>query len=234
MADARVPPRRKTTIEIPLPSVRKYVPGSGPPPPRISLAPPRDSTAYIIDQFVLPADKDTTEASRRLIYYHIGFTDLPAARLLIPCNKVLDYVSPRELEDWEYKNLERKEEEQARRRAEEQRACPQKKRPGRSTKVPMDDVGVPALSPADEALLLAQQVAGPSLSTPQKRRLGRMLDEEDVGDTSNADSDDAAIRRQLQAEAESEGVGFEDELGLESESESVDQLSLHYDTPADA
>lgn len=229
MAAARVPPRRKTTIEIPLPSVRKYVPGSGPPPPRISLAPPRDSTAYIIDQFVLPADKDTTLASRRVIHYHIGFADLPAVKLLIPCNKVLDYVSPRELEDWEYNNLETKEEERARRLAEKQRAGPPKKKPGRPPRVPMDDVGVSGLSAADETLLLAQEVAGPSLSTPQKRKMHRLLDEEeDNGDTSNVESDDAAIRRQLHGEPEYAGMGSEGDL--ETDSESVDQLPSRYDS----
>jgi hypothetical protein len=192
------------------------------------LVPPRDSTAYIIDQFVLPTDKDMTTTSRRLIHYHIGFTDLPAVKILIPCNKVLDYVSPRELEDWEYQNLEKKEEERARLLAEKQRAGPKKKKPGRPTKVPMEDVGMPMLSSADEALLLAQQVAGPSLSTPQKRKLGRIPNDEEIGD-SNAESDDAAIHRQLQGEDGSEGVAFDDDMDMDSES--VDQLALQYDTP---
>jgi hypothetical protein len=192
------------------------------------LVPPRDSTAYIIDQFVLPTDKDMTATSRRLIHYHIGFTDLPAVKILISCNKVLDYVSPRELEDWEYQNLEKKEEERARLLAEKQRAGPKKKKPGRPTKVPMEDVGMPMLSSADEALLLAQQVAGPSLSTPQKRKLGRIPNDEEIRD-SDAESDDAAIHRQLQGEDGSEGVAFDDDIDMDSES--VDQLALQYDTP---
>jgi hypothetical protein len=165
-------------------------------------------------------------SSRRLLYYHIGFTDLPAAKLLVPCHKVLDYVSPGELEDWEYKNLARKEEERARLLALQRAAAP-KRKPGRPPKVPMEDVGVPGLmlSQQDHTLLLAEEVAGPSLSTPQKRRLGRMLGEE-TGDTS--ESDDAAIRRQLQGDPESEDMEFEGEL--EADSESVDQLHLQYDT----
>lgn len=227
MADNTHPllPRRRTTIEIPLHSIRKYVPGSGPPPPRISLVPPRDSTAYIIDQFVLPPDKDMTPTSRRLIHYHIGFDDLPAVKLLVPCTEVLDYVSPRELEDWEYQNEEKKEVERARLLAEKQRAGPAKKKPGRPRKVPMEDVGMPVRSSADEALLLAQQVAGPSLSTPKKRKLELVLQEE-MGDTSNMESDDA-IHRQFQEVADSEGMEFEDEL---ADSESADQLGLRYDT----
>jgi hypothetical protein len=189
------------------------------------LAPPRDSTAYIIDQFVLPPDKDMTPTSRRLIHYHIGFHDLPAVKLLVPCTEVLDYVSPRELEDWEYQNEEKKEVERARLLAEKQRTGPTKKKPGRPRKVPMEDVGMPVLSAADEALLLAQQVAGPSLSTPKRRKLGLVLNEE-MGDTSNVESDDAAIHRQLQEVADSEGMEFEDEL---ADSESVD-LGAQYDT----
>ncbi|KAK3309735.1 uncharacterized protein B0T15DRAFT_13197 [Chaetomium strumarium] len=214
------PIRRRTTIAIPLPSIRKYVPGSGPPPPRVSLAPPRDTTGYIINQFVLPTDNDTTPTSRRLIYYHVGFTDFPAVKILLPCNEVLDYVSPRELEDWEYKNLESKEEERARRLAEKRRVVVAAKKPGQKPKVPMQDVGLPALSSADEAFLLAQEVAGPSLSTPQKRKQGDVL-HEDAGDTSNIESDDDAIRRQLQGANE---LGSEDDLGADVDS--VDQLAL--------
>ena len=225
MADKKVPAGRKTTIEIPVPSVRKYVPGSGPPPPRISLVPPRDSTAYIIDQFVLPTEEETTETSRRLIHYHIGFTDLPTVKLLIPCTEVLDYVSPRELEDWEYKNSERREEERARELAKKQRASAAAKEQAALQTEPREDgAGSPGPSAADEALLLAQQVAGPSLSTPQKRRLGEVLDEEGTDDSSDSKTDDAAIRRQLQGDDEPEtGIEYD----LDADSESVDQLTLH-------
>ncbi|KAK4116579.1 hypothetical protein N656DRAFT_700848 [Canariomyces notabilis] len=215
--------RPKTTIEIPIPSIRRYVPGSGPPPPRITLAPPRDSTAYIIDQFVLPTESDTTKTSRRLIHYHIGFTDLPAVKILIPCHKVLDYVSPRELEDWEYQNAERKEEERAREAAEKQRAA--------AKKAAQAQEGIPTLtvlSPADEALLLAKEVAGPSLSTPQKRKVALALAAETMGDTSSYESDDAAVQRQLYDDAGSESEGIEGDL--DEELESVDQLAAPYDT----
>ncbi|KAK3904525.1 hypothetical protein C8A05DRAFT_13607 [Staphylotrichum tortipilum] len=233
MPDNGIPPPtgRKTTIEIPLHSIRKYVPGSGPPPPAISLLPPRDSTAYIIDQFVLPADKDMTPTSRRLIHYHIGFTDLPAVKILIPCNQVLDYVSPRELEDWEYRNLEKKEEEQARLLAEKERAGPPKKKPGHPPKVPMEDLGNP-VSPADETLHLAQEVAGRSLSTPQKQRLDRVPDSEGTEDTSNPESDDAAIQQQLRGVADLEVMdsGGEDDDEVEFESDDAHHLAPQYDT----
>ncbi|KAL2161679.1 hypothetical protein VTH06DRAFT_8241 [Thermothelomyces fergusii] len=217
MADKQLPSRPKTTIEIPLPSIRKYVPGSGPPPPRISLAPPRDSTAYIIDRFILPADKDMTETSRRLVHYRIGFTDLPTVKLLIPCNEVLDYVSPRELEDWEYRNLEMKE--QARLLAESQQAGPKekkKKTPGRPAKIPMEDVGGSVLDAADGALLLAQEVGGPSLSTPQKRKPERALAEAEIGESASAESDDAAICRQLEGRGGSEDMESDDNIEVGS------------------
>ncbi|KAL2263148.1 hypothetical protein VTK26DRAFT_7972 [Humicola hyalothermophila] len=229
MAAKNIPQGSKTTIEIPLHSIRRYVPGSGPPPPRITLAPPRDSTAYIIDQFILPTEKDTTGSSRRLIHYHIGFTDLPAAKLLIPCNEILDYVSPRELEDWEYRNSEKKAEEQARELAEKQRpGAATRKGPTQPLVMSPSDADASLLSRVDEALLLAKEVAGPSLSTPQKRKRSSVLDEEDTGETSNLDSDDAAIRRQLQGDSGAEETGIEG--GAELDSDSVDQLPSYDDS----
>lgn len=239
MADPPAPELRKTTIEIPIPSVRKYIGGSGPPLAKISLVPPRDTTAYIIDQFVLPTPANTTKDSRRLIHYHIGFTDLPAAKILVPCNKVLDYVSPRELEDWEYQNFDRRMEERAREleRQNDKKAKAKssatgvgKKPAGKPPKVKKDETTPsPSGSPKGDALALAKQVAGPSLSTPQKRNLGDVVveedgdEEEDFRDTaSNLDSDDAAIQMQLQKEAE---VDEATDLGLES----VDRLALPFE-----
>ncbi|KAK4174835.1 hypothetical protein QBC36DRAFT_332783 [Triangularia setosa] len=236
------PARRKTTIEIPLPSIRKYVPGSGPPPPKISLLPPSDSTGYIIDQFVLPTDKEMTPDSRRLIHYHIGFTDLPAAKLLVPCHKVLDYISPRELEDWEYRNAERlaeekkatqlalREKQMAKKKAAAAAAIAECKRPvDRPPKVKPNESQSPnPTSPANETLSLVQQVAGPSLATPKMRKISMVLETEHTA--SDLESDEAAIQRQLHADfvddeveqlydAEQEGqwVGT-------SEAETVDQL----------
>ncbi|KAL2193736.1 hypothetical protein P885DRAFT_71938 [Corynascus similis CBS 632.67] len=229
MADSRHLSRPKTTIEIPLHSIRKYVPGSGPPPPQISLVPPRDSTAYIIDQLVLPTDRDMTPTSRRLIYYQVGFTDLPTVKLLIPCNKVLDYVSPRELEDWESRNLEKKEEERACLLAGRQRAGSKKKKPGRPSHISMEDTGVPMLNAADETLLLAQQVGGPSLSTPQKRKFGQVPDNGEVCELSSTESDDAAIFRQLQGRKSSVDLAFEDDMVLDSGC--MNQPAPHSSTP---
>ena len=191
------PRYRKVEIEIPLPSIRRYKPGSGPPPPQISLLPPRDSTAYIIDQFVLPTDEDATLTSRRLIYYHVGFTDLPHVKILLPCTEVLDYVSPRELEEWEYHNWERKMKERVRKQEETKRTGrPRKKRIVEASEPQAKTANAPTLSSADDALLLSREVAGPSLSTPQKRKLSAMLEEEKTGEMSNTEeSDGSAVRR---------------------------------------
>ncbi|KAK3335816.1 hypothetical protein B0T19DRAFT_19303 [Cercophora scortea] len=242
MDSKKRPPRLKTKIEVHLPSFRKYARGSVPPPPLPTLVPPRDSTAYIIDQFVLPSIHNTNDSSRRLIYYHIAFTDLPpAAKFLIPCDKVLDYVSPREFEEWEYKNMERMEQERAR-EAEKlrQHVSHQNasgKIPGRVGRPPKirpvaETTAAVSLSVAtDESYALAKRSTGPSLSTPQKRKLALSLeeeeeeDEEDTGDTdSNQDSDDAAIQRQLFAE-----VKDSDDDDNAFDSESVDQLAFNRD-----
>ncbi|KAK4465539.1 hypothetical protein QBC42DRAFT_260908 [Cladorrhinum samala] len=242
MADPPAPKLRKTTIEIPIPSVRKYVGGSGPPLAKISLVPPRDTTAYIIDQFVLPTPTNTTKDSRRLVHYHIGFTDLPAAKILVPCNKVLDYVSPRELEDWEYQNFDRRVEERARElerqnadkaKAKSSATGVGKKLVGRPPKVKKDETTPsPSGSPKGDTLALAKQVAGPSLSTPQKRSLGDVVVEEDdeeeeqFRDTaSNLDSDDAAIQMQLQKDKKDFELDDAVNLGLES----VDQLAFPFE-----
>ncbi|KAL1837699.1 hypothetical protein VTJ49DRAFT_3496 [Mycothermus thermophilus] len=169
---------RRTTIEIPVHSIGKYVPGSSP-RPRISLALPRDSTAYIIGKRVLQADENMRVTTRRVPYYHIGFTDAPTVKMLVPCHKALDYVSPREMEEWEYRESERKAEEQARQVAEKTQAGPAKKKPGRPPKARVDEVEAAeeeTPSSADEALLLAQEAAGPSLSTPQKSRLRELYE----------------------------------------------------------
>jgi hypothetical protein len=94
----------------------------------------------------------------------------------------------------------------------------------------MLDVSVPDLgAPDGEALLLVQQVAGPSLSTPQKRKPRPAVDDEKIGETTNGESDDAAIYRQLHSDANSDGMDeFEDDLGLDSEP--VDQLVFPDDT----
>ncbi|KAK0632763.1 hypothetical protein B0T14DRAFT_560419 [Immersiella caudata] len=212
---------RKVEIEVSISSVKKYVGGSGPPMQKLYLVPPRDSTAYIVSRHILPPLKDTTPDTRRLPYYLIGWTDEPVAKLLIPCNRALEYVSPAEIEQWEAADYERRLKEK------EKEAATAKKvgRPRKKPQSPSLEVAVP-----DDALELAKRVGGPSLSTPQKRR-HRDLDEDagessnlDAGNSSHGESDEAAIQRQILAE---DGVA-EDDAGYpdDTDQDSVDQPHL--------
>ncbi|KAI1086419.1 hypothetical protein F5B19DRAFT_498368 [Rostrohypoxylon terebratum] len=96
---------RKSRIQIPLPSKpRPYRPGDGPPLAPLRLEPEWDSTAYIIDKRVLPGTARDGELQLQM-YYVVGWWDVPAARVTILATKILDYVSPGELESFEYKKL---------------------------------------------------------------------------------------------------------------------------------
>lgn len=229
MVDRKLRPRRKVEIEIPIPSIAKYIPGSGPPLGEISLLPPHDSTAYIIDQYVLPTLKDTDKNTRRLLYYHVGFTDIPT-KIFLPCNKVLDYVSPRALEDWEYRNMEINEQEKARVLEDRKRSKGPAKEVGRppKNKTLAEEVVSPTVGATEDTIKLANAVAGPSLATPQKRKLGMMLKEYEGGE-SNMESDETALNRQFVGESDGTGLedagdtGYDDdEMGQDTDT--VDQL----------
>ncbi|KAJ4326986.1 hypothetical protein N0V84_002599 [Fusarium piperis] len=100
----------RTRIEVHIPQRKSngYIPGGGPPLQPISLLPPRDSTAYIIDRIILPSPglaADGKPLPRRMTYI-VGWHDLPAARMLVPAMQILNYVSPQEVEEWGFKNME--------------------------------------------------------------------------------------------------------------------------------
>lgn len=210
------PPRRrpKTTIEVPVPGFRKYVGGMGQPLQPLSLALPRDSTAYIIEKLVWPPIKETTPATRRLLYYHIGDTDLPHVKTMVSCDKALDYLSPREIEDWEYNELERRIEEKERIEAEKKAGKHRAGRPPKNRTSEATPILASRASVTDDAMLLAEHMAGPSPSTPKKRK---RQEEEEI---TTSESEDAAIRRQLGARSMSTGTGTgrEDETGQEDQS----------------
>lgn len=187
-------PSLRTTFEIPLHRApRRYVSGSGPKSQPISLLPLHDSTGYIVDKVVLPTGPLLNRVAQRKLYYIVGWRDIPAARATIEATKVLDYVSPRTLENWEYQRLLKQEDEK---KAEEEtklaRLTAPGKRRSRPPKGAMADIPPEpvVLDAADEELLARRKAAGPSLSTPQKRRLEDFVED-------YAESDDAAIRRQL-------------------------------------
>ncbi|KOS20702.1 hypothetical protein ESCO_004460 [Escovopsis weberi] len=105
---------RRTRFCIPLPS--RYVPGSGPPLPPLRLVPPHDSTAYIKDRLLIPSTglAANGRALPKRMMYLVGWRDLPAATALVPAMKVLEYVSPYALEEWEARFEQEIDDEQAR------------------------------------------------------------------------------------------------------------------------
>jgi len=60
-----------------------------------------DSTARILEKRVLPGPAKNGELSLQM-HYVVGWSDLPAARVAIQAQHILEYVSPRVLEDFEY------------------------------------------------------------------------------------------------------------------------------------
>ncbi|CAK7199319.1 hypothetical protein SEUCBS139899_001996 [Sporothrix eucalyptigena] len=125
------PPASRQELVITLPD--KYRPGSAATRSQpISLVPPRDdprTAAYIVDKLVTPLDGwgdvpataddyDTDEEDeryrqnparqriKRTLCYVVAWPDEPYAQQLVPCTRVLEYVSPRTLEDWEYAQAE--------------------------------------------------------------------------------------------------------------------------------
>lgn len=217
-------------IEIPLPTYPRYKPGSGPPPPVISLLPAGGPSAFIVDKLVIPPPATALgKNERRLLHYVIGWTDLPTTQLSVPCSEALDFVSPREVERWEYSDLLRREEEKHQEgiKKESRGAVKRGKRPGKGPKARSQDVRAPTpvLEPEDEleTLIAPKKAAGPSLSTPQKRKLDELLqDETEAGDTGGYDPDSEAIFRQLYGSDFAEGPSGDD-FGMEAEYDSGGQ-----------
>ena len=199
---------RREEIEIRLPSRKRFARGTAPRQPGISLLPVCDSTAFIADKIIYPATPAIDKETRRRLCYIVGWTDLPAARILIPCTRVLDYVSPRMLEEWEYNDSLRREEDEWAQAIEEAKlislgrdpaeaAVPAQSRPkkrrGRPPRAALMDVAppTPVLAAEDKALIAKKKAAGPSLTTPQKRRLEELTEVESDYDL------DVAVQRQL-------------------------------------
>lgn len=224
--------KARTRIEVLLPSKPKRLYCSGPPPPSITLVPPRDSTAYIVSKLVLPSALETAaERTTRRLYYTIGWTDLPAAKVAVLATRILDYVSPRELEDWEYNDFLRREEEKRLAQLEAAAApVTKKKKPGRPRKGPSDSQREAEAAVAEEAAvldseteaILAEKKAGgrPSLSTPSKRKLEELLRETEPEETGD-ESEDVDIMRQLYPDAGEGGYPsagqFPDDMDIDSE-----------------
>ncbi|KAI1132384.1 hypothetical protein F5Y10DRAFT_231055 [Nemania abortiva] len=224
MAHAPAPTRR-LPVEIPLPSrPRDYRPGDGPAlaPVRLSLT--DDTGAFIIEKRVLPGKPIDGELKLEL-YYVVGWPDLPAARVAILATKILDYVSPWRLEDWEYRYSLEKDKEQEKKEAAEKRKRDERAK-ARIASTPATGTSTP-LTPGQkkrgrpskaevQARHIAQQASfgedelanvplppastsGPSLSTPKKRLARVATDMEDLEETDTNE----AISKQLQGGSES-------------------------------
>ncbi|KAH6608477.1 hypothetical protein Trco_001823 [Trichoderma cornu-damae] len=169
-------PSARARIAIPLVSKpADYVPGSGPPLQPISLLPPGDSTAHIIERLLLPSPglAPNGRLLPKRMAYLIGWRDLPAASMLVPAMQVLDYVSPRTLEEFE-EELEQELDDEKGRLEEEFKSdlvAPQKKRRGRPPAHSQIESAVVA-EPETVAQAKSRHKKGVmSLSTPQKSRL---------------------------------------------------------------
>lgn len=218
----------------------KYRPGSGPPPPRIDLRLVHDSDAFIVDKVVLPRGHfqphDTSR--QRRCYYIIGWPDLPAARPVVEASKILDYVSPRTLEDWEYQDALRREEEREKAGEAQERAVAK----GKAVATPVDGVLLPgarrrpgrpprammaAETPPEPELnseqeeMIHKRMRGPSLSTPQKSRLAQLVAEEEMLEELEAVDENAELAIHGELEALGEDVADSDmNMGM------VDDLDL--------
>ncbi|KAL6904166.1 hypothetical protein GGI43DRAFT_312652 [Trichoderma evansii] len=182
-------PKRKSALSNPIQPTRsritiplfskpaEYVPGSGPPLRPISLLPTGDSTAYISERVLLPSPglaANGRPLPKRMAYL-IGWRDLRAASMLVPAMQVLEYVSPRTLEEFEAK-LEQEvddEKETLQNELKSNLAAPQKKRkrgrPPAHSQIKSGVVAEPvgAVTPTKPR----HKKGVISLSTPQKSRL---------------------------------------------------------------
>ncbi|KAM0242068.1 hypothetical protein ACHAP5_007466 [Fusarium lateritium] len=202
-------PHRRSRIEVHLHSKpRDYVPGSGPPLQQIGLLPPKDSTAYILERIILPSPglaADGQPLPRRMTYI-VAWHDLPAAQMLVPAMDVLEYVSPRELEDWEYANTEEQmEHEKVETKQDVAGDAPKPKKRGRPPKHSKIETAVVAV-PDDEEPAVPKRGAM-TINTPTKNRLR---------DFDGLSDEDGSSSRQLQWETTGDSMET-DEQGFEEE-----------------
>ncbi|KAF5677605.1 hypothetical protein FHETE_1656 [Fusarium heterosporum] len=196
--------RNRSRIEVHLRSKpRDYVPGCGPPLQRISLLPVQDSTAYILERIILPSPglaADGLPLPRRMTYI-VAWRDLPAAQMLVPAMDILEYVSPRELEDWEFANTEEQigYETIQTKKDKTGGATKLKKRgrPPKHTKIETAVVAVP-----DDGNAVVPKRGAMTINTPTKKRL------EDFEGLSDEDS---SLARQLQWETTGDSMGTDDQ-----------------------
>ncbi|TLD14970.1 hypothetical protein PspLS_10812 [Pyricularia sp. CBS 133598] len=168
------------TIDIPLQPT--YYRGTHPPPGKIQLLPEHsDNTAYIIEKIIDPNGRKLPETARKRPFYIIGWRDpeLREARVGVECMRAYTYVSPRQVEEFEYQDLlarEAAEEQEAQREIDALLSYQQQKPEPQTAGVPRKR-GRPGRPPKKKTP--ADEDDGhrvPSLSTPQKSRLNLSAD----------------------------------------------------------
>ncbi|KAG5982708.1 hypothetical protein E4U55_001498 [Claviceps digitariae] len=96
-------PNSRSNVIVAIRPRPRYVPGTGPALQPLRLLPLTAPTGYIIERILLPSPglaADGRPLPKRMTYI-VGWHDLPAASLMVPAMDVLEYVSPRALEEWE-------------------------------------------------------------------------------------------------------------------------------------
>ncbi|KHN98946.1 Chromo domain-like protein [Metarhizium album ARSEF 1941] len=211
-ATASPEPTSKPTLVIEIRPRPKYTPGCGPSLQPLRLLPPASSSAYIIERILLPSPGlavDGKPLPKRMTYI-VGWHDLPAASLLVPAMDILDYVSPRALEDWE-ETLEDELDQERIKLAEERKIGlgglkqKHKARPPAHTDI---EPAAAIESETERGNVVRPKMGAMSLSTPQKRKLAdfeglsdnensptNQLAREIFGDDSCEDSWDAPLAR---------------------------------------
>ncbi|KAI0889633.1 uncharacterized protein GGS22DRAFT_148783 [Annulohypoxylon maeteangense] len=261
---------RRSSIQIPLPSKpRPYRPGDGPPLAPLRLRPERDhSTAHLIDKRVIPGKARNGELQLQMCYV-VGWKDLPAARVAILATNILDYVSPGELENFEYqKQLERDTGKETDRRgalkkeeldldlltiAKKKKAVKPtsamgtpttpdpptpsgRRRRGRPSKAELQarELSKQASvndSESIEVTLPPTNTSGPSLSTPQKKRVREIVT--DMEEMDEADADDA-IQQQLRRESDDAAEDMDIELDGDEDEDDKGEETMSLDRVPEA
>ncbi|GKU07739.1 hypothetical protein FLAG1_10596 [Fusarium langsethiae] len=193
---------RKSRVAVHVPSRQKdYIPGKGPALQPICLLPPQDSTAYILERIILPSPglaADGHPLPRRMTYI-VAWHDLPAAQLLVPAMDILEYVSPRALEEWEFANTEEQMEQETEKEQIQTGDVPKPKRRGRPPKHSKIETAVVAVPDNDDNAI---QRGAMTIATPTKNRL------KDFEGLSDGDATPAV---QLQWETTGESIGTDDQ-----------------------
>ncbi|WAO85022.1 Hypothetical protein NCS54_00225500 [Fusarium falciforme] len=166
--------RTRIEVQIHQKKPRGYVPGSGPPLQPISLLPPRDSTAYILDRIILPSPglaADGKPLPRRMTYI-VGWHDLPAARMLVPAMQILNYVSPQEVEEWGFNNMEEQMDSKKMAREKKEQAVDKSSKPKRRGRPPKHSKIETAVVTEPESKTAAIPKKGVmTISAPKENRL---------------------------------------------------------------